>query len=79
MNNFFNFILLVMTWLFLVIAIILLFVLLSMNNGNMSASWHIFLAGIASSLFFSALAFVALKMSKYIDEQHENSNYYEAE
>lgn len=71
MNKFYNVILLVMSWLFLVAAVILLVVLLSMNNGDMSASWPVMIGSSLSALFFAALAWVALKTSKYIDEKRE--------
>lgn len=71
MNKFYNFILLVMSWLFLAASVILLVVFLSMNNGEMSESWHVMVASILSALFFAALAWVALKTSKYIDEKRE--------
>lgn len=71
MNKFYNIVLLVMSWLFLAAAVILIVVFLSMNYGEMEASWVAMLGSVFSTLFFAALAWVALKISKYIDEKRE--------
>ena len=73
MNKFYNAVLLVMSWLFLASAVVILFVFLSMNNGEMSEAWPMCVGGMFSSLFFAALGWVALKTSKYIAAKNEAS------
>lgn len=75
MNTFYNYVLLVMSWVFLASAVVLFVVLLSLNNGEMSETWHFFLASILSCLFFAALSWAAYKMSKYIDVKNEEIEY----
>lgn len=67
MNKFYNVVLLVLSWLFLVAAVVILIFLLSLNNGDMSAMWPMLLGSAVSALFFAALAWVARKTSLYID------------
>lgn len=71
MNKFYNIVLLVMSWLFLVAAVVILIIFLTMNYGEMEAMWVTMVGSIFSTLFFAALAWVALKTSKYIDEKRE--------
>ncbi len=63
MNKFYNVVLLVLSWLFLVAAVVILIFLLSLNNGDMSAMWPMLLGSAVSALFFAALAWVARKTS----------------
>ncbi|MYM12430.1 hypothetical protein [Muribaculum intestinale] len=69
MNKFYNVVLLVLSWLFLVAAVVILIFLLSLNNGDMSAMWPMLLGSAVSALFFAALAWVARKTSLYIDNK----------
>lgn len=69
MNKFYNVVLLVLSWLFLVAAVVILIFLLSLNNGDMSAMWPMLLGSAVSALFFAALAWVACKTSLYIDNK----------
>ncbi len=71
MNKFYNLVLLVMSWLFLVAAVVILINLLFMTNGEMKAMGVTMVGAIFSTLFFAALSWVALKTSKYIDEKKE--------
>lgn len=71
MNKFYNLVLLVMSWLFLVAAVVILIQLLTLPYCEIESSWPIMLGAICSTLFFSALSGVALKTSKYIDEKKE--------
>lgn len=71
MNKFYNLVLLVMSWLFLVAAVVILIIFLTMNYGEMEAMWVTMVGSIFSTLFFAALSWVALKTSKYIDEKRE--------
>ena len=59
-----------LSWLFLVAAVVILIFLLSLNNGDMSAMWPMMLGSAVSALFFAALAWVARKTSLYIDNKH---------
>lgn len=70
MDKFYNIVLLVLSWLFLVAAVVILVFLLSLNNGDMSAMWPALLGSAVSALFFAALAWVARKTSLYIDNKH---------
>ena len=69
MDKFYNIVLLVLSWLFLVAAVVILIFLLSLNNGDMSAMWPMLLGSAVSALFFAALAWVARKTSLYIDNK----------
>lgn len=71
MNKFYNGILMTMSWVFLASAVIILIALLTLNNGAFEETWHFFLAGILSSLFFAALSWAVYKVSKYVDEKKE--------
>lgn len=70
MDKFYNIVLLVLSWLFLVAAVVILIFMLSLNNGDMSAMWPMLLGSAVSALFFAALAWVARKTSLYIDNKH---------
>lgn len=73
MNKFYNGILLTMSWVFLASAVIILIALLTQSNGVIEETWHLFLAGILSSLFFAALSWAVYKVSRYIDEKKEEA------
>ncbi len=66
MDKFYNIVLLVLSWLFLVAAVVILIFLLSLNNGDMSEMWPMLLGSAVSALFFAALAWVVRKASIYI-------------
>jgi len=73
MDKFYNIVLLVLSWLFLVAAIGMLIFFLSLNNGEMRDAGPVMLGAVPSSLFFAALSWVARKVSLYIDTKNESS------
>jgi hypothetical protein len=73
MDKFFNTVLLIMSWLFLAVGVIMIIFLLTLNNGEMSEMWPMLIGSALASIFFAALAWVARKTSLYIDsKQSEN-------
>lgn len=73
MDKFYNIVLLVLSWLFLVAAVVILIFLLSLNNGDMSEMWSMLLGSAVSALFFASLAWVARKASIYISNRQSEA------
>jgi len=73
MDKFYNIVLLILSWLFLVSAIGVLIFFLSLNNGEMREVGPAILGLVPSALFFAALAWVARKASLYINSKSESS------
>lgn len=73
MNKFYNIVLLVLSWLFLIAAVGVLIFFLSLNNGEMREVGPAILGAVPVALFFAALAWVARKASLYIDTKNESS------
>lgn len=67
MNKFYNGILAVGTILFLIFALILVVVFFTMNDYEISNLWPVYLGYFIGLIVSSAMSYVLLKISKYID------------
>ncbi len=73
MDKFYNVVLLILSWFFLISAIGVLVFFLSLNNGEMREVGPAILGLLPAALLFAALAWVARKTSLYINSKSESS------